>query len=139
MTERTQRGSAHTVLQPPGWPRPKGYSNGIKARGELVFVAGMVGQDAQGRFAHGFAAQARQCLENVVAVLAEGNAAPEHIVRMTWYVLDMEQYRSGLAELGAVYRSVIGSHFPAMALVEVRRLVEPDALVEIEATAVVPA
>lgn len=124
------------VLQPPGWPRPKGYANGIKARGEMVFVGGMVGWDANGRFPAGFAAQARQTLKNIVAVLAEGGAKPEHLVRLTWYVVDMDEYLNALAELGLVYREVIGTQFPAMALVEVRRLVEPQARVEIEATAV---
>jgi enamine deaminase RidA (YjgF/YER057c/UK114 family) len=124
------------VLQPPGWPQPKGYANGMKARGEMVFVGGMVGWDANGRFPDGFVAQARQTLENIVAVLAEGGAKPEHLVRLTWYVVDMDEYRDALAELGAVYRKVMGTHFPAMALVEVRRLVEPRARVEIEATAV---
>lgn len=124
------------VLQPRGWPQPKGYANGVKARGEMVFVGGMVGWDASGRFPAGFVAQARQTLENIVAVLAEGGAKPEHLVRLTWYVVDMDEYRDALAELGAVYREVIGTHFPAMALVEVRRLVEPLARIEIEATAV---
>jgi len=126
------------VLQPPGWPQPKGYANGIKARGEMVFVGGMVGWDANGRFPAGFVAQARQTLKNIVAVLAEGGAKPEHLVRLTWYVVDMDEYQDALAELGTVYREVMGTHFPAMALVEVRRLVEAQARVEIEATAVLP-
>jgi enamine deaminase RidA (YjgF/YER057c/UK114 family) len=124
------------LLQPPGWPQPKGYANGIRARGEMVFVGGMVGWDANGRFPAGFVAQARQALENIVAVLTEGGAKPHHLVRLTWYVVDMDEYRDSLAQLGPVYREVIGTHFPAMALVEVRRLVEPQARVEIEATAV---
>jgi enamine deaminase RidA (YjgF/YER057c/UK114 family) len=126
------------VLQPAGWPQPKGYANGIKAKGEMVFVGGMIGWDAKERFPNGFVAQTRQTLQNIVAVLAEGGARPEHIVRMTWYVVDMNEYRAARAELGAVYREVIGPHFPAMALVEVRSLVEPLARVEIEATAVLP-
>jgi enamine deaminase RidA (YjgF/YER057c/UK114 family) len=126
------------VLQPPGWPEPKGYANGIKAEGEMVFVGGMVGWDANERFPEGFVAQTRQALENIVAVLNAGGARPEHIVRMTWYVVDMDAYLAARGELGTVYREVMGAHFPAMALVEVRRLVEPQALVEIEATAVVP-
>jgi enamine deaminase RidA (YjgF/YER057c/UK114 family) len=126
------------ILQPAGWPKPQGYANGIKARGEMVFVGGMIGSDASGRFPDGFVAQARQALENIVAVLAEGGAGPEHVVRMTWYVRDMDEYLAGRKELGRVYRDVMGLHYPAMALVEVRRLVEPDARVEIEATAVVP-
>jgi enamine deaminase RidA (YjgF/YER057c/UK114 family) len=130
--------SGMMVLQPAGWRPPKGFANGIKARGDMVFVGGMVGWDAEGRFSSGFVAQARLALENIVAVLAEGGAAAEHIVRMTWYVIDMDQYLAARAELGPVYRAVMGRHYPAMALVEVRRLVEPQALVEIEATAVVP-
>jgi enamine deaminase RidA (YjgF/YER057c/UK114 family) len=126
------------VLQPPGWPQPKGYTNGIKAQGEMVFVGGMVGWDANERFPTGFVAQTRQALENIVAVLGAGGARPEHVVRMTWYVVDMDEYLAARADLGAVYRAVMGAHFPVMALVEVRRLVEPLARVEIEATAVVP-
>jgi enamine deaminase RidA (YjgF/YER057c/UK114 family) len=135
------RGSAkrpHTVLQPPGWPRPAGYANGIMARGTFVFVGGMVGWDAHGRFPQGFAAQARQVLMNIVAVLREGGAEPKHLVRMTWYVRDMDEYLACRDALGAAYREVIGAHYPAMALVEVSRLAEPAALLEIEATAVVP-
>ena len=128
----------HTMLQPVGWPKPKGYANGIKAHGTFVFVAGMVGWDVHGRFAEGLAAQARQALENIVAVLAEGGARPEHIVRMTWFVRDLNEYRNAQAELGAAYRAVIGRHFPAMSAVEVSGLVEPQARLEIEATAVVP-
>jgi enamine deaminase RidA (YjgF/YER057c/UK114 family) len=129
---------SHKVLQPAGWPRPQGYANGIKARGEFVFVGGMVGWDAQQRFPTGFVAQARQALENVVAVLAEGGAAPKDIVRMTWYVRDIDEYTRAKKELGDAYRAVIGNHFPAMALVEVGRLVEAQARLEIEATAVLP-
>lgn len=128
----------HAVLQPSGWPRPLGYANGIRARGDLVFVGGMVGWDEQGRFPAGFVAQTRQALENIVAVLREGGAAPHHLVRMTWYVRDMEAYLAARKALGPVYREVIGHHFPTMALVEVSRLVEPEALLEIEATAVLP-
>jgi enamine deaminase RidA (YjgF/YER057c/UK114 family) len=136
--ESSHRSSGMTVLQPAGWRSPKGFANGIKARGELVFVGGMVGWDIEGRFASGFVAQARLALGNIVAVLAEGGAAPEHIVRMTWYVVEMDQYLAARAELAPVYRAVMGRHYPAMALVEVRRLVEAAALLEIEATAVVP-
>jgi enamine deaminase RidA (YjgF/YER057c/UK114 family) len=128
----------HTVLHPAGWPRPKGYANGIKARGDMIFVGGMIGWDEQGRFPEGLAAQTRQALANIAAVLAEGAARPEHITRMTWYVRDMDDYLARQSELGAAYRAVMGTHYPAMALVEVRRLAEPQALVEIEATAVVP-
>jgi enamine deaminase RidA (YjgF/YER057c/UK114 family) len=128
----------HDVLQPVGWPQPKGYANGIRARGETIFVGGMVGSDASGRFPQGFVAQARQTLKNIVAVLAEGGAGPEHVVRLTWYVLDMDEYLGARKELGVAYRETMGTHFPAMTLVEVRRLVEPEARLEIEATAVVP-
>jgi enamine deaminase RidA (YjgF/YER057c/UK114 family) len=126
------------VLQPPDWPTPKGYANGIKARGDMVFVGGMVGWDASGRFPQGFVAQTRQALANIVAVLAEGGAGPEHVVRMTWYVIDMDEYLAARKQLGPAYREIMGSSFPAMALVEVRRLVEPAARLEIEATAVLP-
>jgi enamine deaminase RidA (YjgF/YER057c/UK114 family) len=128
----------HAVLQPVSWPQPQGYANGIKARGETIFVGGMVGYDTAGRFPQGFVAQARQALENIVAVLAQGGAGPEHVVRLTWYVLDMDEYVGCRKELGRAYRDVMGSNFPAMALVEVRRLFDPDARLEIEATAVVP-
>jgi enamine deaminase RidA (YjgF/YER057c/UK114 family) len=136
--KRSAATEKHTVLQPPGWPRPAGYANGIKARGELVFVGGMVGWDAQGRFPEGFVAQARQALANIAAVLREGSAAPQHLVRMTWYVRDMDEYLACRDALGAAYRETIGAHYPAMALVEVSRLAEPEARVEIEATAVIP-
>ena len=126
------------VLQPPGWPKPQGYANGIKARGEMVFVGGMVGWDENEKFPSGFVAQARQALQNIVAVLEEGGARPEHIVRMTWYVIDIEEYVAVRRELGAVYRDVVGGHFPAMALVQVARLLEPQARLEIETTAVIP-
>ncbi len=130
--------AVNTILNPAGWPLPKGYANGIKARGEMVFTGGMVGWDVSGKFPDGLVAQARQALGNVLAVLAEGGARPEHVVRMTWYVVDMADYRARLPEIGAAYREIMGRHFPAMALVEVKSLVEPPALVEIEATAVIP-
>jgi len=126
------------ILQPPGWPRPKGYSNGIAARGRLVFVAGQVGWDASETLVgDDFVAQVRRALENVVAVLAEGGAGPRHIARMTWYVTDRDAYLGNLRAIGACYREIIGAHFPAMSAVVVAGLVEPGALVEIEATAVV--
>ena len=134
-----QRAAAgHETLQPPGWPQPKGYANGIKARGEFVFVGGMVGWDENEKFPQGFVPQARQALANIVAVLAEGGAGPEHVVRLTWYVLDMDEYLGARRELGAVYREVMGTNYPAMALVQVGRLFEPEARLEIEATAVMP-
>ncbi|MEH2493308.1 RidA family protein [Bradyrhizobium sp. AZCC 2230] len=126
------------VLQPSGWPQPKGYSNGIMAEGRLVVTGGVVGWDVAGRFADGFVAQVRQALENIVAILAEGGARPDHLVRLTWYVVDMDEYVSNLKALGKVYREVIGTHYPSMALVQIVRLVEPSSRVEIEATAVVP-
>jgi enamine deaminase RidA (YjgF/YER057c/UK114 family) len=126
------------ILQPGNWPRPKGYSYGAAARGRLIFVAGTCGWDLEGNFAAGFTAQTRQALTNIVAVLAEARARPEHIVRLTWYVIDKRQYLAELRELGAAYREVIGAHYPPMALVQVSALVQDRALVEIEATAVVP-
>ena len=126
------------TLQPEGWPRPKGYANGMAGHGEFVFVGGMIGWDAQGVFAKGFVAQVRQALRNILAVLAEAGAGPEHITRLTWYVTDLELYRSSLKELGAAYREVMGRHFPTMAVVGVAGLVEREALVEIEATAILP-
>ncbi|MGE5168850.1 MAG: RidA family protein [Rudaea sp.] len=127
------------TLQPPGWARPKGYANGIAARGTLVFVAGQVGWNAEQRFeADDLVAQAAQALRNVVAVLAQAGAAPAHIVRMTWYVVDKAEYLASLAALGRAYRDVIGRHYPAMTAIEVKGLVEEGARVEIEATAVIP-
>lgn len=126
------------VLQPSGWPQPKGYANGIVAEGRLVVTGGIVGWDVAGRFADGFVAQVRQTLENIVAILAEGGARPGHLVRLTWYVVDMDEYLSNLKALGKIYRDVIGVHYPSMALVQVVRLVESSARLEIEATAVVP-
>jgi enamine deaminase RidA (YjgF/YER057c/UK114 family) len=128
----------HRVLQPEGWPRPSGYSNGIAASGTQVFVAGQIGWDAERRMSKGnFVAQARQALLNIVAVLAEAGAKPEHVVRLTWYVTDAARYRAEAIALGTVYREVMGRHYPAMTAVAVAALIEPDALVEIEATAVV--
>jgi enamine deaminase RidA (YjgF/YER057c/UK114 family) len=127
------------ILQPPGWPRPRGYANGIAASGRQVFVSGMIGWNEQGEFeSDGFAEQARQALRNVVAVLREAGAVPEHIVRMTWYVVDRREYLAAAGALGAAYRDVIGAHYPAMTAVEVRALIEERARVEIEVTAVVP-
>ncbi|RZA33421.1 MAG: RidA family protein [Lysobacteraceae bacterium] len=127
------------ILQPPGWVRPKGYSNGMVARGRQVYVSGMIGWDAEGRLqTDDFVGQARQALENVVAVLVEAGAGPEHIVRMTWYVLDRREYLDAGAALGAAYRDVIGRNFPAMSAVQVAALMEERARVEIEVTAVIP-
>lgn len=130
---------SHTILQPDGWPRPKGYANGISARGRTVFVAGQIGWDAGQRFVGpDLVSQAKQALRNIVAILAEDRARPEHIVRLTWYVTDRAAYLAAGAELGAAYREVLGKHFPAMTAVEVSSLMEAEAVVEIEATAVVP-
>ena len=127
------------VLQPSGWARPKGYSNGIAATGRQVFVSGMIGWDAEGRFqTDDFVGQARQALENVVAVLREAGAGPEHIVRMTWYVVDKREYLDAGAALGAAYRDTIGRHYPAMSAVQVSALMEDRARVAMEVTAVVP-
>jgi len=127
------------ILQPPDWAPPTGYSNGIAARGTTVFVGGQVGWTGQQQFeSDDFVAQARQALSNVMAVLAEAGAAPEHITRMTWYVTDKREYVASLSALGAAYREVIGRHFPAMTAVQVTALIEDRAKVEIEATAVVP-
>jgi enamine deaminase RidA (YjgF/YER057c/UK114 family) len=127
------------VLQPPSWAPPKGYSNGIVARGTLVFVGGQVGWNGAQQFeSDDFVAQARQALANVVAVLAEAQAVPGDIVRMTWYVVDRDEYVSSYRALGAAYREIVGRHFPVMTAVEVSALVEPRARVEIEATAVIP-
>jgi enamine deaminase RidA (YjgF/YER057c/UK114 family) len=127
------------TLQPPGWPRPKGYANGISARGRLIFTAGVVGWDSEERFvAKDLAGQFEQVLRNTVAILAEDGAGPEHVVRMTCYVTSRDDYVASVLEIGAAWRAVMGRHYPAMAVVEVSGLVEPDAKVEIEATAVVP-
>src|SRR5690242_2547375 len=117
---------------------PKGYANGISAEGRIVVTGGVIGWDQQERLADAFLAQAQQVLTNIAAILAEGDARPEHLVRLTWYIVDMDEYLSNLKELGKIYREIFGSHYPAMALVQVVRLVEKAARVEIEATAVVP-
>jgi enamine deaminase RidA (YjgF/YER057c/UK114 family) len=127
------------VLQPPGWPRPKGYSNGISARGRTVFTAGVIGWDSDERIvAPDLPGQLRQVLLNIRDILAEDGAGPEHIVRMTWYVVGLDDYRARLAEIGAVWKEVMSRVYPAMAVVEVSALVEPEARIEIEAIAVVP-
>jgi enamine deaminase RidA (YjgF/YER057c/UK114 family) len=123
-------------LQPPGWPRPRGFANGVVAEGRLVFVAGMIGWDETGAHVDDLAGQVRQALANVVAVLAEAHAGPSQVARLTWYVTSRDEYLASQAEIGAAYRDVMGRHFPAMAVVEVSALVEAWAKVEIEATAV---
>ena len=132
-------GSGLVRLQPPDWAEPKGYANGVAARGTMVFVGGQIGWNARQRFeATDFVGQARVALSNVVAVLAVAGARPEHLVRLTWYVVDKREYLASLKALGAAYREVIGRHYPAMTAVEVAGLVEDAARVEIEATAVIP-
>nr|WP_315217073.1 RidA family protein [uncultured Duganella sp.] len=127
------------ILQPPHWAKPRGYSNGVAASGRMVCVSGMIGWDGQGVFhTDDFAGQVRQALENIVAVLAEADARPEHIVRMTWYVIDRKEYVAAYKEVGVAYRAVIGAHYPAMTAVQVAGLVEERARVEIEVTAIVP-
>ena len=126
------------ILQPGGWPMPKGYANGMAADGRLVVTGGVIGWDSHGHLPADFVAQVRQTLSSISAILAEGGARPEHLVRLTWYVVDMEEYLANLKTLGQVYRDIFGAHYPAMALVQVVRLVEKTARVEIEATAVVP-
>ena len=127
------------ILQPPGWTAPRGYANGVAASGRVVFVGGQIGWNAAQRFESAdFVAQARQALANIVAVLAEAGARPEHIARMTWYVVDKREYLAAGKALGEAYRETIGRHYPAMTAVEVVSLMEDAARVEIEATAIVP-
>jgi enamine deaminase RidA (YjgF/YER057c/UK114 family) len=127
------------ALNPPGWPRPKGYANGVSARGRTIVTAGVIGWNAEEKIERDdLAGQFRQVLANILDILAEDGAGPEHLVRMTWYVTDLAEYRASLKEIGAAYRDLIGRHYPAMAVVGVTGLVEPRAKVEIEAMAVVP-
>ena len=130
--------SGPQVLQPSGWPTPKGYANGMAADGRLVVTGGVIGWDTQGHLAPDFVAQVRQTLSNIAEILAAGGAGPQHLVRLTWYVVDIEEYLADPKALGRAYRETIGAHYPAMAVVQVVRLVEKAARVEIEATAVVP-
>ena len=127
-------------LLPDGWPRPRGYSNALLVEGasRTLYLAGQIGWDTAGAFPDGFAAQFRQTLDNTLAVLAEAGAGPEHIVRMTWYVTDKQDYLANLKGIGEAYRAVMGRHFPAMTMVQVVALIEDEAKVEIEATAVLP-
>jgi enamine deaminase RidA (YjgF/YER057c/UK114 family) len=126
------------VLQPAEWRRPPGYSNGIAAQGQTIFVAGQIGWDASGRIATGLTAQVEQALSNILAVLAEAGAGPQHVTRRTWFVTDIDQYREQAKAIGPGYRRIMGKHFPTMSVIGINALVEPDALVEIEATAVLP-
>ena len=131
--------TTHTILQPAGWAKPKGYANGVMAQGRLVFVGGQIGWNGQNQFeAHDLVSQVRQTLQNIVDVLAEGGAKPEHVVSMTWYLTNKKDYLDNLGSIGKVYREVMGRNFPAMAVVQVTALIEDDAQVEIQATAVVP-
>ena len=132
------KGEGTQVLQPSGWPKPKGYANGMAADGRIVVTGGVIGWDEKERLADGFIPQVRQVLANIGAILEAGGARPEHLVRLTWYVVDIEEYLANLKTLGQIYRESFGAHYPAMALVQVVRLVEKAARVEIEATAVVP-
>ncbi|MEZ5599461.1 MAG: RidA family protein [Pseudomonadales bacterium] len=129
----------HRALNPPGWAPPKGYANGITARGQLIFLGGQIGWNAQQQFeTDDFVAQTRQALANIVTLLAEAGAGPEHLVRMTWFITDRDAYLADQRGLGHAYREVMGRNFPAMSVVEVTRLMEARARVEIEATAVIP-
>lgn len=139
MLDRPPPSSLPRTLQPAGWPKPRGYANGMEARGRTVFVGGQIGWTPEMRFeAKDLPGQVRQTLENIVAVLAEAGAGPEHVTTMTWYLRDRKDYLARQKEIGAAYRAVMGKTFPAMAVVEVSGLVEDEALVEIQATAVVP-
>jgi enamine deaminase RidA (YjgF/YER057c/UK114 family) len=129
----------HRLLHPRAWKRAKGYANGIVAEGRIVFIAGQVGWNADQRFeSQDFVAQVRQALENVISVVREAGGAPEHVTRLTWFITDKAEYVSRLPEIGEVYRSVMGRHFPAMTMVQVAALIEDEARVEIEASAVLP-
>ena len=126
------------ALVPPAWPRPIGYANGMTAKGRVIVTAGLVGWDVMGNFPEDFAAQARQTFSNILRILAEGGAGSEHVVRLTWYVTDLNEYRANGKELGRAYRETFGAYYPAMAVVQVAGLVEKAAKIEIEAMAVVP-
>lgn len=135
----TQKTASHlTPLLPAGWPKPSGYANGLVGRGTFAILGGQVGWDAEGNFPETFVDQVRQTLENIKTLLSEAGTGPQAVARMTWYVTDMDEYRASLTSLGPVYREVFGRHYPAMALVQVVSLVEPEAKVEIEATAILP-
>ena len=138
-TSDREASASHRVLQPAGWARPVGYANGVSARGRTIFVGGQIGWNSQCKFeTHDLAGQVRQALLNIVAILREGGAVPKDVTTMTWYVLDRKRYIAELKEIGEAYRATMGRHFPAMAVIEVSGLIEDEALVEIQATAVVP-
>lgn len=130
--------TGHRILLPEGWPRPKGYAHGIAAKGTTIFLGGQIGWDEKGIFASGFVGQVRQALKNIARLLTEAGATPEMVVRLNWFVTDLAAYNGNLKDIGKAYREVFGTHYPAMTLVAVAGLVEPDAMVEIEATAVIP-
>jgi enamine deaminase RidA (YjgF/YER057c/UK114 family) len=136
--KRNQDDIGQRVLQPPCWARPRGYANGIVAAGQTIFLAGQIGWDAQGCLANGMAGQVDQALSNIVVLLSEAGAGPQHLVRLTWYVTDLRAYRESQVTIGTAYRRIIGKHFPTMSVIGVSELVEPSAMVEIEATAVLP-
>lgn len=140
ISTRQEAGSASGLetLLPEGWPKPKGYANGMAGEGRVVLTGGQVGWTPEGVFSPDFVEQVRQTLENVVKVVEAAGGRADHIGRLTWYVTDMEKYRSSLRDLGPAYRSVLGRHFPSMAVVQVLSLVEPEAMVEIEGTAIIP-
>lgn len=128
-----------TILQPPGWPRPKGYAHGISFEGRIVMISGQIGWDASGRFASDeIAGQTAQALRNIVEILAEAGGRPEHIARLTWYITDKREYLAAQKAIGTAYRTVMGTHFPTMSVVAVAALLEDAAKVEIEATAIIP-
>ena len=131
-------GNGQRILLPEGWPQPRGYANGVVVRGTQIFLGGQIGWDAQGRIAGDFVAQVRQALDNIVRLLKEAGAGPEHVVRLAWYVTDIDAYAANLKQIGEAYRSLFGRHYPSMTLVQVVRLAEATAKVEIEATAVLP-
>lgn len=137
--QQAERDERAQVLQPDGWKRPKGYANGMVASGRFVFISGQIGWDGQCRFhSSDFMAQARQALQNILTILAEADGRPEHITRLTWYVVDKREYLACSKDLGPVYQELMGNHYPVMTVVEVAGLLEEQARVEIEATAVVP-
>jgi enamine deaminase RidA (YjgF/YER057c/UK114 family) len=140
MTDQQKSEHKHMqILQPPEWARPRGYSQGVVAVGRLVFISGQIGWDEHCRFhTTDFVAQARQALRNILTILAQADGRPEHIVRLTWYVVDKHEYLAGSKELGSVYRALMGQHYPVMTVVQVTALIEDQARVEIEATAVIP-
>jgi enamine deaminase RidA (YjgF/YER057c/UK114 family) len=136
---QTDKQKHSQILQPGGWMRPRGYANGIAASGRFVFISGQIGWDGQGRFhSTNFVAQARQALQNILAILAEVDGRPEHITRLTWYIVDKQEYLACSKDLGPVYQELMGDHYPVMTVVVVAGLLEDQARVEIEATAVVP-